>query len=117
MSATSLGVGLGLGLPLALFVLVSIHRAVLVVREKEVVIMERFGRFKDVLTAGVHVVVPWVDRPKVCARGCRRRRRCGGAAAAPAPRAVAASRSVEVEARRAGEGWGGALIVGVPPRD
>lgn len=34
------------------------------VREKQQVVLERCGRFRAVLTPGVHCIVPWVDRPK-----------------------------------------------------
>mmetsp|Transcript_6905 Transcript_6905/g.16464 ORF Transcript_6905/g.16464 Transcript_6905/m.16464 type:complete len:332 (-) Transcript_6905:60-1055(-) len=47
-----------------LFVLITIYKAVNVVREKEVIVVERLGKFHSVLTAGVHFIIPYVDRPK-----------------------------------------------------
>ena len=38
--------------------------AVFMVREKENIVIERFGKFQSLLTPGVHFVIPWVDRPK-----------------------------------------------------
>ena len=55
------GIILALG---AIFVFVSLYLSVWIVKEKEVVIMERLGRYSDTLTAGVHFVVPWIDWPK-----------------------------------------------------
>lgn len=48
-----------------IFLMVSLFLSTFVVREKEVVIIERFGRFHSQLTAGVHFVIPWVDWPRV----------------------------------------------------
>ena len=48
----------------AFFVLISLYLSVWIVKEKEVVIMERLGTYSDTLTAGVHFVVPWIDWPK-----------------------------------------------------
>lgn len=47
-----------------LFVLVSISKSIQVVREKENIVIERLGKFKEVLTPGVHFIAPWIDRPK-----------------------------------------------------
>lgn len=57
--------GVVFGIALALFVVISCYKSVHVVKEKEVKIIERLGSFKEVLTPGMHFVVPWVDRPKV----------------------------------------------------
>ncbi len=48
----------------ALLVLLLAHRSVVVVQEETAVIIERLGRFHRLLTAGVHLIVPFVDRRK-----------------------------------------------------
>lgn len=45
-------------------VVYSIKISIQVVREKQNIIIERFGEFKAVLTPGVHFIIPFVDRPK-----------------------------------------------------
>mmetsp|Transcript_15470 Transcript_15470/g.53745 ORF Transcript_15470/g.53745 Transcript_15470/m.53745 type:complete len:333 (-) Transcript_15470:21-1019(-) len=49
---------------IVLFVIITVYKAVNVVREKEVIVVERLGKFNEVLTAGVHFIIPYVDRPK-----------------------------------------------------
>lgn len=49
---------------LVLFIIYSIYLSVQVVREKENVVIERLGKFRAVLTPGVHMIVPWIERPK-----------------------------------------------------
>lgn len=49
---------------IVLFLLKSLYIAINVVREKEVMVIERLGKFQEVLTAGVHFIIPWVDRAK-----------------------------------------------------
>ncbi len=39
-------------------------RSVVVVKEREVMIIERLGNFHSVLAAGVHFIFPFIDRPK-----------------------------------------------------
>jgi len=46
------------------FIIVSIYMGICVVREREVMVIERFGKFNCVLVAGVHFIIPFVDRPK-----------------------------------------------------
>jgi regulator of protease activity HflC (stomatin/prohibitin superfamily) len=38
--------------------------SVVVVKEREVMIIERLGNFHSVLAAGVHFILPVIDRPK-----------------------------------------------------
>ena len=38
--------------------------SVVVVKEREVMIIERLGNFHSVLAAGVHFILPLIDRPK-----------------------------------------------------
>jgi regulator of protease activity HflC (stomatin/prohibitin superfamily) len=46
------------------FVLASLYNAVHVVKEKEAVVIERFGCYMRTLAPGVHWVIPWVDWPR-----------------------------------------------------
>lgn len=45
-------------------VVVALVQSVWIVKEKEAVVIERLGRFKDLLTPGVHLIVPFIDRAK-----------------------------------------------------
>ena len=47
------------------FIIYAFTLSLKIVKEREVIIMERFGKFHSVLTAGVHFVVPFMDSPKV----------------------------------------------------
>lgn len=47
-----------------LLVLYAMYISVQVIKEKENVIVERFGEFKAVLTPGVHFIIPFVERAK-----------------------------------------------------
>jgi len=51
-------------LVLLLFIRWFINSAFKVVRHTEVMIIERFGRFRKVLKPGFHVIIPWVDQPR-----------------------------------------------------
>lgn len=48
-----------------IFLIIYCMKGCYVVKEKEVVVIERFGKFKEVLTAGIHWCWPWVDSPKI----------------------------------------------------
>lgn len=63
-AATGAVVGAVLGVLGALLLLITFFKSFIVVREKQQVVLERCGRFKAVLTPGVHCIMPWVDRPK-----------------------------------------------------
>jgi len=45
-------------------VLVYMAKATYVVRQAEVMIIERFGRYRTTLKPGLHVVIPFVDKPR-----------------------------------------------------
>ncbi len=45
----------------ALFVIIAIARAVVVVRQTQAYIVERLGRYKKTLDAGMHFLVPFID--------------------------------------------------------
>lgn len=59
----------GLGLIITVIVIVvigvySVYLGIIVVKEKETVVIERFGQFHSLLTPGFHCVIPYVDRRK-----------------------------------------------------
>ncbi len=47
---------------IALFVIIALMRAVRIVRQAEAYIVERLGRYSRTLDAGLHLLVPFVDR-------------------------------------------------------
>lgn len=47
---------------IALFVIIALARAVRIVRQAEAYIIERLGRYSRTLDAGLHLLVPFVDR-------------------------------------------------------
>ena len=47
---------------IALFVIIALVRAVRIVRQAEAYIVERLGRYSRTLDAGLHLLVPFVDR-------------------------------------------------------
>lgn len=57
-------VGAILGAAFGIFLIVSLFKSFIVVREKQQVVLERCGRFRAVLTPGVHSILPWIDAPK-----------------------------------------------------
>ncbi len=48
----------------ALFVVVLLLKGIIVVRQAEVMIIERLGKYNRTLDSGIHVVVPLIDRPR-----------------------------------------------------
>lgn len=46
------------------FIVASIINSVKVVAQREVMIIERFGKFSTVLQPGLNFIIPWIDRPK-----------------------------------------------------
>ena len=51
---------------LALFVFIMLSKAFYIVRQAEVIIIERLGKFHKVLHPGLHIVIPFIDTPHVC---------------------------------------------------
>ncbi|KAL0238718.1 hypothetical protein PCE1_004410 [Barthelona sp. PCE] len=49
---------------LIIYIIVKMIGACYLVREKEVIVIESFGKFKKVLHAGFNITTPFVDRPK-----------------------------------------------------
>lgn len=54
-----------IGAAVFIFLIISFFKTFVVVREKQALVLERCGRFRAVLTPGVHMIIPWVDAPKV----------------------------------------------------
>jgi regulator of protease activity HflC (stomatin/prohibitin superfamily) len=48
----------------ALFLLVLLLKSVFMVRQAEAIVIERLGKFDRVLTPGMHIVVPFLERPR-----------------------------------------------------
>ena len=57
-------VGALIGGILGLIVLRGLFMMIFIVHEKEVVVIERCGKYSSTLTAGIHLVIPYVDRAK-----------------------------------------------------
>ncbi len=51
-----------IGLALAVFVITLISRGIIVVRQAEVVIIERLGKYFKTLDSGIHIIVPIFDK-------------------------------------------------------
>jgi len=49
---------------LVLFLIVVLSRATYIIRQAEVIIIERLGRYHTTLQSGLHFVVPFVDNPR-----------------------------------------------------
>jgi len=47
-----------------LFLLVTLMKATYLVRQAEVIMIERFGKFHLILRSGLHFVVPFIDQPR-----------------------------------------------------
>ena len=58
-------IGFGLFFIFALlFLLILISKMVYIVRQAEVIIIERLGRFDRILKPGIHLVIPFIERPR-----------------------------------------------------
>src|SRR3989304_6595164 len=58
-----LPVGFGLFLIIAfIFLIIFLMSSVILVRQAEVIIIERLGRFNRILTPGLHIIIPFVER-------------------------------------------------------
>eukprot|EP00708_Paratrimastix_pyriformis_P003201 GAFH01001971.1.p2 GENE.GAFH01001971.1~~GAFH01001971.1.p2 ORF type:complete len:374 (+),score=139.93 GAFH01001971.1:28-1122(+) len=47
-----------------IFVILLLKNSIKIVKEKETMVIERFGCFKTLLQPGIHCIIPWVDKPK-----------------------------------------------------
>ena len=52
---------------LAVFVIILIIRGIIIVRQAEVMIIERLGRYHKTLQSGINIVIPLLDRPRAIA--------------------------------------------------
>lgn len=52
-------------------VVIFLSRAVIIVRQAEVVIVERFGKYRSTLKSGIHVIIPIIDTIRPIAFGSR----------------------------------------------
>jgi len=50
---------------LVFFLFVMIIKATYLVRQAEVIIIERFGKFHTQLSSGIHFIIPFIDRPRL----------------------------------------------------
>ena len=48
----------------ALFLLIAISKSAYLVKQAEVVVIERFGKFHCILQSGLHFIVPFMDQPR-----------------------------------------------------
>jgi len=48
----------------ALFVITTIARATYLVRQSQVIMIERLGKFHVILRSGLHFIIPFVDQPR-----------------------------------------------------
>src|SRR4028119_252236 len=62
MDSIGLSGGTIILLLLALFVIITIYRGIRVVPQSEKYVIERFGRLRSVLSPGLNIIVPWLDR-------------------------------------------------------
>lgn len=49
---------------LVVFLMIVLAKATYLVRQAEVIIIERFGSFHTILTSGIHLIIPFVDQPR-----------------------------------------------------
>ncbi|KAA0156903.1 hypothetical protein FNF31_05826 [Cafeteria roenbergensis] len=64
--------GAVIGVVLGLVLLYNIYWAIILVLERQEVVVERCGKFHTLLQAGCHCLVPFIDRPKVFKRDFHR---------------------------------------------
>ena len=55
-------IGVIVGLAIAIFAITVISRGIIVVRQAEVVIVERLGKYYETLDSGIHIIVPIFDK-------------------------------------------------------
>lgn len=69
MSAAAIAgavVGGILGFGLLIFALCACTKCIKCVQEKEVIIVERCGKYNQTLPPGIHCILPFCDAPRVC---------------------------------------------------
>ena len=66
-AAAGIGITLGvLGFAGIIVAIVACTKCFKCVQEKEVIIIERCGKYKTTLVPGIHCIVPFCDAPRVC---------------------------------------------------
>jgi len=50
---------------LALFAFIVLAKATYIINQAEVVLIERFGKYHQMLTSGIHFIIPFMDRARV----------------------------------------------------
>jgi regulator of protease activity HflC (stomatin/prohibitin superfamily) len=58
-------VALGLVLGIVFFTFVFVAKGIRIVRQAESMVIERLGRYHRTLNAGISLILPWLDRPRV----------------------------------------------------
>lgn len=58
-------VGVILGVLFGLLFIYLIYSGIKVVKEKEVMIIERLGKFHNILPPGIHFIIPVIDQPRL----------------------------------------------------
>ncbi len=49
---------------LVLFLLIVLSKATYIVKQSEVILIERLGKFQRILQSGIHFIVPFIDQPR-----------------------------------------------------
>lgn len=58
-------IGFGLFFIVAIiFLMILLVNSIYLIRQAEVILIERLGRFSRILTPGLHVVIPFIDKPR-----------------------------------------------------
>ena len=57
------GLGITFLAILAFFVIVIIAKGIIVVKQAQVMIIERFGKYLEVLNPGINWIIPIMDKP------------------------------------------------------
>src|SRR5260221_119019 len=47
-----------------LFLVILIFKSVYLIRQAQVMIIERFGRFDRIIGPGLHIVIPFIEQPR-----------------------------------------------------
>ncbi len=48
-----------------IFLIIFIAKSVCIVNQAEVILIERFGQFRQVLKSGIHFIIPFADKPRL----------------------------------------------------
>ncbi len=56
-----------IAIAIALFVLVLIAKGLRIIKQSEAMVIERFGKYQNTLTAGINIIIPFIDQPRMTA--------------------------------------------------